>query len=415
MTLALTIAFICCFAPLLACGLYHAAIIILGLIKRVTDNPRREPEKRIGVIIPARNEANVIRGIIASLRKQDYPKHLFDIIVIANNCTDDTAELAKQDGARVLTPTSHPAKSADLSGTPDEPIKKKGDVLAFAFAALKDEGYDVYCVLDADNLVDKRYLSSVNNAFVGGVNVAQGVRDSKNPRANVISGMFSIFYWFMSRLQNETRAALGLSCAVNGTGFAVSSAYINKIDFHPSSLTEDLELSGICALDGEKIHYMAGAVVYDEQPTTIKACFSQLRRWLGGAHQCFKLMGGRLFKKRTVHAVDMLIVYSNVIFTLLGLVSGLSTTALTVRSVIMGQIDVWSALMVSGIGLVAAILALQAGAALICRMSRKSVKDNLPAILMFPLFVLMCMISGFLLLIIGPPKTWTPIAHGGGK
>ena len=142
------------------------------------EREKSAPQKRIAAIIPARNEAMVIGKLVESLLLQDYPRELFDVYVVPNNCSDDTEGVARAAGAKILNAT----------GT----IRTKGDVLRQAFARLTESGgYDAYCVFDADNLVAQGFFQAVNDALLDGYHVAQGFRDSKNPYDNWVSGSFS--------------------------------------------------------------------------------------------------------------------------------------------------------------------------------------------------------------------------------
>ena len=139
------------------------------------------PKARIAAIVPARNEAAVIGNLVFSLLRQRYPRELFDVYVVPNNCTDDTEGTAVAAGAKVLR----------VEG----PIQTKGDVLRSAFAQLCASGrYDAYCIFDADNLVDPGFFQAVNDTLSAGYQVAQGFRDSKNPYDSWVSGSMTVFY-----------------------------------------------------------------------------------------------------------------------------------------------------------------------------------------------------------------------------
>lgn len=121
-------------------------------------------------ILPAHNEENVIVNLIDSLNKQDYPKELLDIYVIADNCTDNTAKLAREAGAIVVERHE------------DDPAKKtKGAALQWFLNQKieEDADYDAFCVFDADNIVDKNFFKAMNKKLCQGEEVVQGYRDIK--------------------------------------------------------------------------------------------------------------------------------------------------------------------------------------------------------------------------------------------
>lgn len=235
---------------------------------------------RFAILIAARNEELVIGPLINSLLTQDYPAHLYDIWVVPNNCTDNTALAAKNYGANVLECTV--------------PVKSKGEVLRFAYNRLHGHRYDAYCVFDADNLVDSRFLAEMNNAYMAGARVAQGYRDSKNPHDTAISGCYSIYYWMMDRFHNGGKAGLGLSAMVNGTGFMISAKTLEKLGgWHTQTISEDMEITAQCIQAGEKVHWVPKAVTYDEQPLDYALSVKQRRRWTSGTVQVAEMYLGR--------------------------------------------------------------------------------------------------------------------------
>ena len=115
--------------------------------------PTAPPKARFAVLLPARNEEAVIGDSVRSLLRQDYPRELFDVYVLPNNCTDHTEEAARRAGARIFRCRG--------------PVRSKGEVLHQAFAHLMGK-YDAYCVFDADNLVAPGFLARMNDAYVAG-------------------------------------------------------------------------------------------------------------------------------------------------------------------------------------------------------------------------------------------------------
>ncbi len=213
------------------------------------------PSNRFAILIAARNEAAVIGKLVSSLKMQNYPSEYFDIIVIPNNCTDNTREVALQSGAIVIDCTI--------------PIKSKGEVLEFAFDYIERtmENYDAYCIIDADNLVDVDFLRQMNNAICNGAEVAQGYRDSKNPTDSIVSSWHTIYYWTINRLYNHARNAIGLSAIINGTGFMVSAKALKQLGgWKTFTLTEDIEFTTLCALSRIKIYWVPRAVILMNSP-----------------------------------------------------------------------------------------------------------------------------------------------------
>lgn len=262
--------------------LWGGYYLVTGLMscRKPTDYGWHPACTRFAVLIAARNEELVIGPLVNSLLTQDYPAELYDIWVIPNNCTDNTARAAAQFGAKVLECTV--------------PVKNKGEVLRFAYNRLGGRQYDAYCVFDADNLAHRRFLAEMNNAYLAGAKAAQGYRDSKNPYDTAISGCCSIYYWMMNRFHNGGRAGLGLSALINGTGFMVSAWTLEKLGgWRTETISEDLELTAQCVLAGEKVCWVPKAVTYDEQPLDYALSVRQRRRWSSGTLQVTENYFGR--------------------------------------------------------------------------------------------------------------------------
>lgn len=252
-------------------GLWYLASA-LTCLKKPMDYGFHPARTKFAVLIAARNEELVIGPLINSLLTQDYPEDLYDIWVIPNNCTDNTALAAQNFGAKVLECTV--------------PVKSKGEVLRFAYNRLRGRRYDAWLVFDADNVVDSRFLAEMNNARLAGALAAQGYRDSKNPYDTAVSGCSSIYYWMMDRFHNAGKAGMGVSAMIGGTGFMVTQKLLDKLGgWRTETISEDLEITAQTVLAGERVAYVPKAVTYDEQPLTWEQSFTQRRRWTSGTVQ----------------------------------------------------------------------------------------------------------------------------------
>ncbi len=262
---------------------YQCIVSICSLIKFKEKPIIEEKENRFMAIIPAHNEETVVANLIESLKNQNYSKELYDIYVIADNCTDKTAEVAKKAGAIVYERF-------------DENKKTKGYALQWFLAQKieEDAPYDAFCVFDADNIADKNFLKAMNKKLCQGENVVQGYRDIKNPTDNWITAGYAIFYWTMNRFYHLARYNLGLSPLLNGTGFMVRFDVIKPTGWDTKTLTEDIEFSLKNIIEGRKLGWATDAIVYDEQPTGFKQSWSQRSRWTVGHIQCMKEYTGML-------------------------------------------------------------------------------------------------------------------------
>lgn len=257
--------------------LYQFIVSICSLVK-LKDKPILEnKQNRFMAIIPAHNEESVIGNLIESLKKQDYPKELYDIYVIADNCTDKTAQIAKNLGAIVYERF-------------DEKNKTKGHALNWFLGQKIEENapYDAFCVFDADNIVDEKFIKSMNKKLCQGEDVVQGYRDIKNPTDSWVSAGYAIFYWTMNRFYHLARYNLGLSPLINGTGFMVKFDVVKPNGWDTQTLTEDIEFSLKRIIAGKKLGWSTEAIVYDEQPVGFKQSWSQRSRWTVGHMQCIQ-------------------------------------------------------------------------------------------------------------------------------
>ena len=257
--------------------LYQVVVSLCSLVK-LKDKPLKvNKDHRFMAIIPAHNEEAVVGNLIESLKNQTYNKDLYDIYVIADNCTDNTAKIAKEAGAIVYERY-------------DETKKTKGYALNWFLQQkiAEDAPYDAFFVFDADNIVDKNFIKNMNKKLCQGEDVVQGYRDIKNPSDNWITAGYAIFYWQMHRFYHLARYNLGLSPLLNGTGFMVKFDVVKPQGWDTETLTEDIEFSLKRIIKGKKLGWATDAIVYDEQPTGFRQSWSQRSRWTVGHIQCIK-------------------------------------------------------------------------------------------------------------------------------
>lgn len=258
--------------------LYQLGYLLIGIVQKKRSSRQSSAAlHRYAAIISARNEENVISGLIKSLKEQNYPEELLDVYVIADNCTDNTAQVAADAGAIVYRRFNHVQVG-------------KGYALDYLFHQLTEEGkndYDGYFVFDADNYVDPNFVKEMNTVFDTGKYAAlTSYRNSKNFGTNWISAGYGLWFLREARFLNAPRMAVGASCAISGTGFLVSGDLIRENGGWPFHLlTEDIEFSVNCALQGKVIGYCEKAVIYDEQPVTFKQSWDQRLRWSKGFYQ----------------------------------------------------------------------------------------------------------------------------------
>ncbi|MBQ6509506.1 MAG: glycosyltransferase family 2 protein [Flexilinea sp.] len=242
---------------------------------------------RYAILICARNEENVIAGLIESLKHQTYDQRNLQIFVMADNCTDHTASIAEAAGAVVYERR-------------DQALIGKGyalELLLQNIAADHPEGFDGYFVFDADNVLRSDFIEQMDRVFSGGHDIVTSYRNSKNFGDNWLSAGYALWYLRESRYLNHARFLLGASCAVSGTGFLFSRKVLEETGGWPfHMLVEDIEFSIDQIVQDKKIAFCKEAELYDEQPTTFSQSWRQRMRWARGYWQVFKAYGLRLIK-----------------------------------------------------------------------------------------------------------------------
>lgn len=254
------------------------------------------------VLIAARNESAVIADLIASIKEQMYPKELITVFVVADNCTDNTAAIARNAGAVVFERENR--LNVGKGYALDFLLKKIGE-------NYPDGTFDGYFVFDADNVLEADYIYEMNRTFSQGYEVVTGYRNSKNYGDNWISAGYGLWFLRESQFLNKARYILGTSCFVSGTGFMFSDKIIQNLGgWKYYLLTEDLEFTADNITKGVKIGYCETAMLYDEQPVEFKQSVRQRLRWGKGYFQVLRRHGAdmakNVFVKRDFSSYDML-------------------------------------------------------------------------------------------------------------
>lgn len=275
------------FVVFTCCYTYQLVYVLIALIRKPKEL-HAEKNHKFAVLIAARNERAVIGDLIGSIKNQNYPQNLIDIYVIADNCTDDTAAIARRAGATVFT-----RHNTELVG--------KGYALDFGLKAIWQEfpnaGHEAYFVFDADNVLDINYFTEMNKTFDSGAKASTSYRNSKNYDSNWISGGYALWFLREARYLNQARYVVDNSSAISGTGFFIADEVLRAAGgWKWHLLTEDIEFTASSVIDGIKVAYCPTAKFYDEQPTRFRDSWNQRFRWAKGFYQVFAKYGLGLAK-----------------------------------------------------------------------------------------------------------------------
>ncbi|MGL5268971.1 MAG: glycosyltransferase family 2 protein [Selenomonadaceae bacterium] len=255
------------------------------------------PQKTFAVIVAAHNEEQVIGQLIDNLHNLEYPKELYDIYVIADNCTDKTPQIAEQAGAIVCQ-----RNNLEKVG--------KGFAMEWMFAKLfeLERKYDAVAIFDADNLVHPRFLLEMNNRLCKGDKLVQGYLDAKNPYDTWVSGTFAIAFWVIDHIWHLAKTNIGLSSVLGGTGMCITTDVLKKHGWGATCLTEDMEFTMKSLVEGIKTTWAHDAIVYDEKPLTFKQSWNQRKRWAQGqfdvAHRFIPKMLKAGIQQRDIRILD---------------------------------------------------------------------------------------------------------------
>lgn len=275
---ALSVIFTLCYA-------YQIFYIFIPFICK--PKPKNTKLHKFAIMICARNEQEVICDLIDSINKQTYPAELIKVFVMADNCTDKTAEAAREKGAVV-----YERFDSELIG--------KGYALDILLKNIKRdfaEDFDGYMVFDADNVLSHDYVEKMNGEFFDGNSIVTSYRNSKNYGDNWISAGYALWFLRESKYLNTSRQLLGTSCMISGTGFLFGKNILKQQGDWPFHLlTEDIQFSAHHIVQGNKISMAADAVLYDEQPTSFVQSWNQRLRWSKGFLQVFGRYGKNIIK-----------------------------------------------------------------------------------------------------------------------
>ncbi len=272
---------------------YQIVFMVIGVFLRPQDGSKKNKKtvvknNRICVFTSARNEEKVIGPLIDSLKKQDYPSELYDIFVIADNCTDSTASVARKHGAYVVERNNKEQIGVGYA------IRYFLDKLKTAHPEKK---YDAYIQFDADNVVLPDFITEINKTFCEGYDAVTSCRNSKNPDVNWVSMSNCIYFLRESFYLNNVRMKLGTNCAISGAGYIVSADVLEGEDgWKYYLLTQDLQFTVAESLKGRKIGYCGKAEFYDEPTYTFKQSMTQRIRWVKGGYQIFAVYGAKILK-----------------------------------------------------------------------------------------------------------------------
>ncbi|HUR40006.1 MAG TPA: glycosyltransferase family 2 protein [Verrucomicrobiae bacterium] len=273
-------------APALVASTYLLVLTLLSA--RLPLPPRSRRRLRFHVVVPARNEASTIARSLASLRQLDWPTDRFRLLVVADNCDDNTAALARGAGARVLERC-------------DPSRRGKGYALQLAFEVSREtEWADAVAVVDSDSEVSPNLLEAFAARIESGAGVVQAHYGVLAPELSWRTRLIAIAHGAFHSLRSRARERLGLSCGLRGNGWCITHEMLGLVPYAAFSMTEDLEYGIALGLAGHRVHYAPEAHANADMAVDSTIARGQRQRWEGGRFALLRSKAWPLLRA-TVH------------------------------------------------------------------------------------------------------------------
>lgn len=372
----------------------YLGIIFFYTFKKNKVYPKAAPDTRFAVIIPARNEADVVGNLIRALKEQDYPQEKIDIYVAVNNTTDDTEAVALAAGAQVIHAEGK--------------ITCKGEMLHQAVEKLLPMGYDAFAVFDADNVPARDFMQRMNDALMSGERLCRGRLKTGNALGSWVSGGYGLYHALMEFTYSKPHAAAGFSSNLFGTAFAVHRAVLEKMGgWNTYTMCEDSEFAAQSTRLGYRVAWVPDALSYDEQVEDFGISLRQRHRWCYGMVQCARRMVRSMFskacpKRGMARDIGMLFIISHT--APLGFLVWILSMPFMPKALLLMTLA----------GFVLGYFGMVIAGVFFCRYGGYPVKKMWKAIWMFPIFMA-SWAPLQLLAIFVPVKSWSAIKHSGQK
>ncbi|HKW78673.1 MAG TPA: glycosyltransferase family 2 protein [Candidatus Limnocylindria bacterium] len=264
---------------LAALAAYLDVVSLAALARRppLHEGPGR---RRFAILVPAHDEERVIARALQDLGHLEYPPERYDVLVVADNCTDDTAAVARAHGALVYE-RHDPASAA------------KGYALRWLLDRVRTErlAYDAFVVVDADSSVAPNFLRAMDARLEAGARAIQAHYAVRNVDASPLAALRGAAFASLHFLRPLGRAALGLSCGLKGNGMCFDQAILEAFGWRWFALAEDVEFHLTLVRAGERVVFAPETWVRADMPTTFATAATQNRRWERGRFDLLRALG----------------------------------------------------------------------------------------------------------------------------
>lgn len=252
-------------------SLYQLFFFIVSIFAPARKETGLDPERlnSFAFIIPAHNEQLLIEGLIRSIYASDYPKTHFEVMVIADNCTDRTARISAGLGARCYARF-------------DTGRRGKPHALNWLISQIDLSRHDAYIIVDADTVIDRHFLRAMNRCLNRGSKAIQGYYGVMNPDESWLTRLSILPGILKFRLHHPGKRLFGLSCPLAGNGMCFSAEIFKKYGWNAFSLTENWEYYVMLSLNEYLVDSAEDAVIYSQVARSLKLGKDQRARWFKG-------------------------------------------------------------------------------------------------------------------------------------
>ncbi len=276
-------------------AIYHVFLAVAFFLIRETHPVQSADRYRYILLIPAHNEQAVIGRMLESLKTVNYDPSLFEVSVIADNCKDNTAQIAAGFGVNVMTREN----SAE---------RGKGFAIEWALKNIDFKRFDAVIIVDADNIVDSFFFQGLNEIIGRGSEIIQCNNCLANPEASIFTKIIHVSRTINNNLYHHAKYKLGLSSYLMGNGMCFTTRILEKHGWSASTIAEDYEYYAKLIMENEMIGFAAKAKIYHQESLGIRHATAQRIRWSTGRFQVARTFGVRLFKKglaeRNIRIID---------------------------------------------------------------------------------------------------------------
>ncbi|MCL5946513.1 MAG: glycosyltransferase family 2 protein [Chloroflexi bacterium] len=252
----------------------YLALLTAAALRECSETtvPTTTPQRLFSFLIPAHNEEHTLPHLLESIENLAYPPHRRQVVIVADNCTDATALIARRAGATVLE--RH-----------DQTRIGKGYALDFGISWILEQPgdpNDAILILDADSEIDASCLLWLNDAFSTGAVALQSYYTVTAPSSSTPAALRYLALSLYHYVRPLGRKRLGLSAGLRGNGMAFTRACLARVPWQAHGLTEDVEQHMLFLKQGIRVDFVPQAIVRAEMPSTFQVAASQNRRWERG-------------------------------------------------------------------------------------------------------------------------------------